>query len=213
MKAIIFDMDGTIINTAIEHDFPTWKEAFSLYGYDMSFDDFKKFAGGKAHTIIKDRVDISDQEVEEFIKKRTTLLAQSIETKGLKFIPGFLNFLDELKQQGYKVALATGAIDSKVEVIKKHIDLDNLFPIIVTGSEVQIAKPHPEIYLKAAEKLGLKPEDCIVVEDARNGIESAKKAGMKCIALTLTHEREELKDADLIVDSFDEISMEGIKDL
>ncbi len=213
IKAVIFDMDGTIINTAIEHDFPTWREVFRSYGFTMSYEDFKKASGGKAHDIIKDRVDISDEEVEKFIQKRTQLLSESLKTKGVKLTPGFLKFLKALKKEGFKVALATGAIDSKISVIKEHVALDDYFPTIVTGSEVQIAKPHPQIYLKAAEKLGLSTEDCLAVEDASNGIESAKAAGMKCIALALTHEKEELRDADLIVDSFDQISMEDIKKL
>lgn len=163
IKAIIFDMDGTFVDTTAI-DFETWGKTFREYGVNLSLE-------------------------------RAAPLAI------------------KLAKYGFKVALATGATNEKVSIIQMHIPLRQYFSIIVDGGDVTKGKPNPKIFLKTAEKLRVKPQTCLVFEDTLNGIKAAHNAGMKCIAITTTHTREELKEADRVIDSFDELTIETIKHL
>lgn len=214
IKAVIFDMDGTIIDTTVTHDFPIWKELLGEYGVDLSFLLFQSVLGKKAEEIYKHFIPtITDEQIKQSLDKRYRILAKSLEEKGLDLSPGLIAFLELLKKHDIKTALATGAGKEKVALIAKHFPLQKYFPVIVTSDEVARGKPHPDIFLKATEKLGIKPKDCIVMEDANNGIEAAHKAGMKAIAITTTHKREDLQDADKIIDSFNELTFEDIQSL
>lgn len=214
IKAIIFDMDGTVVHTTMTHDLPVWTELLKDYGVSLSLSVFQKFLGKKASEIFRQFVpDITDKQIETSLQKRDLLLSKSINEKGLKTTPGFTGFIDRLKKDGYKVALATGAGRKKVNIVCAHVPLKQYFSIIVTADDVKNGKPSPDLFLQAAEKLGVKEEECIVVEDAQNGIEAAHKAGMKCIAITTTHKKEELKNADKIIDSFDELTKDILSTL
>ncbi len=211
IKAVIFDMDGTVIETSITHDFPSWAEVFKQHGVTLTYELFQSALGKKAREIILQFIpDIDEAGIQKFIEQRHELLKISLKEKGLETIPGVLELLDRLKIANIHVALATGSIQQKIDIIKEHITLDTHFPVIVSSTEVQRGKPSPDIFLKAAEKLGVQPDECIVIEDAPNGIEAAHAAGMKCVLITTTHKKEELQKADLVIDSFDELSVGDI---
>ncbi len=121
--------------------------------------------------------------------------------------------LESLIQNNLKTALATAAVKDKVRVVLEITGLNKYFSVVVTADEVSKGKPDPETFLKAAGKLSCKPEECVVIEDATNGIRAAKNANMKCIAITTTHHRAELEEADKTVESFAELTAETIKNL
>ncbi len=214
IKAVIFDMDGTVVETTIAHDLPVWTALFQDYNVRLSLPVFQKFLGKKASEILHQLVPgITDQQIETSLEKRDVLLAQSLHEKGLKTTPGFMNFLLLLQKKGILVALATGAGRKKLEAVCKYVPLDNYFPVIVTADDVARGKPHPDLFLRAAEKLGVNANECITVEDSYNGIDSSHTAGMKCIAIATTHTKDELKHADKIIDSFDELTIEDFNHL
>ena len=105
------------------------------------------------------------------------------------------------------MALATGASREKLEFILKKFQIKQFFDAIITADDVENGKPDPEVFLKAAQKLGVDPENCIVMEDASNGAEAAKAAGMACIAITSTRGKNQLQKADLVVNSYQELNI------
>lgn len=211
IKAVIFDMDGTVVETTMTHDFPVWTELLKDYNISLSLPVFQKFLGKKASEILRMFVsDITDPQIETSLQKRDILLAQSLHEKGLKTTPGLINFLFLLQKKGLFVALATGAGRKKLQAISKYVPLEDYFPVIVTADDVARGKPHPDLFLRAAEKLDIPAKECVAVEDSHNGITAAHASGMKCIAIATTHKKEELKNADKIIDSFDELTLEDI---
>ncbi len=212
IKAIIFDMDGTVVHTP-PHDLSAWQEVLRDHGVDFSFEDLKRAYGRKAKEILKEKVpEITDEHIDATLKKRYELFHSSIKKKGLQPVSGFYIYINMLKKK-YKVAIATGASLEKVKIVMQFIPLEKYFSTIITADDVENGKPNPDLFLKAAETLDVKPEECIVIEDANNGIDAAHRAGMKCIAITTTHARDELKNADKIIDSFDELKIEDLNHL
>lgn len=207
-------MDGTVVETTMTHDLPVWTTLFQDYNVRLSLPIFQSFLGKKASEILHQLVPgITDEQIETSLQKRDVLLAQSLHEKGLKTTPGFMNFLLLLQRKGILVALATGAGRKKLEAICKYVPLKDYFPVIVTADDVARGKPHPDLFLRAASMLRIDPKKCIVVEDAHNGITAAHASGMKVIAITTTHPKNELQNADKIIDSFDELTIEDLEKL
>jgi len=136
--------------------------------------------------------------------------SEIVTEKGIQVVPYAIKFLKQLKAENLKIALATSSRQEKMNFVLQLTNLTSYFDIIVTGDLVQKSKPAPDIFLKAAEKLQLKPEDCLVVEDAANGVKAAKNAGMKCVAITTTHTEDLLQQADLVINSYEDLDLQKI---
>jgi HAD superfamily hydrolase (TIGR01509 family) len=129
----------------------------------------------------------------------------------LTALPGVREFIGKGRKKGLKLAVATSADHVKMEANLNEINLlPDLFNATVNGLEVEHKKPHPDIYLKASEKLGLKPEECLVVEDAPSGIKAAVAAGCKCLAVTSSFPKNKLAEADWICDSLLSVPEEAL---
>jgi HAD superfamily hydrolase (TIGR01509 family) len=138
----------------------------------------------------------------EQVKARTYKIYEEIVRGKLSPLPGAQEFISKCRNKGLKLALATSADTIKMEVNLKEIGLSrDSFQTIITGLDVKKKKPFPDIYLKAAKRLGVKPGDCLVVEDAVSGIEAAKAAGCRCLAVTSSFDAPALMKADWICDS------------
>ena len=123
-------------------------------------------------------------------------------------------FLSEVKKNNIKLAIGTGSGRLRAEMILKAMDIRKYLDVIVTADEVENHKPHPDIFLKAAKKLGVNPKDCVVFEDAADGVSAAKKGKMKAVAMkTVYATNKELKDADLIIKGYKDIDVEKLKRL
>ncbi len=211
IKAVIFDLDGTVVEST-NCDFHAWQKLFSDLGTGFSFDDYKGISGKKTAEILKGKIkDIKEQDVDKFSIIRTGYFKECVEKNSLKPANGLIDFLNSLTENGYKVAIQTGASRRRVSFMLKAANVERHFSIVVTADDVSFGKPNPETVLTAARKLGCKPEECLVIEDAPLGIAAAKNAGMKCIAITTTHSAGELKEADKIIRSFDELSAEKLR--
>ncbi|MBK9390056.1 MAG: HAD family hydrolase [Bacteroidetes bacterium] len=136
------------------------------------------------------------------VKARTYEIFGEIARKNLFALPGAGEFISRCREKGLKMALATSADKVKMEINLTEIGLPpETFNSIITGEDVVNKKPFPDIYIKAAENLGLKPEECLVVEDAVSGIRSGKTAGCRCLAVTTSFSADALHEADWIYDS------------
>ncbi len=208
-KGAIFDVDGVIIDTAHIH-YLSWKKVFIKYGIEFTQADFKKKIDGKpringAVTIMPDATAKQIQAVcDEKQKVFQTLLAK----EKVKVFLSTVKFIKELKKNNIKLALASSSRNS-IPILKR-LGLYDIFDAEVEGANLKIGKPHPEIFLLAVKKLKLKPENCIVFEDAQLGIDAAKNAKIKCVAVNrdLTHI---LRGADITIHNFKEFTFKKAK--
>lgn len=209
-KAVIFDMDGTLIDST-KLDFLAWKRLFSLYNKNITFEEYIPLLGIKSAKVVQEYLHLDDEEeIQNALAKKLVFFKDILAAEGIEPIPFSDVFLRQVKNLGVPVALATSSRPAKMKMVMERLDLLSQFDVIVTGAEVQKGKPEPDIFLMAAEKLGVAPEDCLVFEDANNGVMAAKRAGMKCIALSSHLSKEAKEKADLVIESFENVSLPNL---
>jgi beta-phosphoglucomutase len=202
IRGVLFDMDGVLVDSE-----PFICKAaimmFSELGITVSEEEFQPFVGMGENRYIGGVADRHGLNVDiEQVKARTYEIYGIIVKGKLSPLPGAHEFISKCRDKELKLALATSADRVKMEVNLKEIDLSSdSFDAIITGLDVENKKPFPDIYLLAAESLGLKPYDCLVVEDAVSGIKAGKNAGCKCLAVTSSFDVTALKEADWICES------------
>ncbi|MBN2613329.1 MAG: HAD-IA family hydrolase [Bacteroidales bacterium] len=200
LKAVLFDMDGVLVDSE-EIIFLAARQMFHEHGITVSREDFKPFIGTGENRYLGGVAEKYGFAIDiERDKARTYEIYAQIAPEKLKILPGVKAFIKKCKSKKLKLAVATSADEIKMTVNLKAAGLFNgVFDVTVNGLEVINKKPHPEIYLKAAEKLNVEPFECLVVEDAVNGVEAAKSAGALCLAVTTSFAPSELTKADWIV--------------
>lgn len=207
IKAVIFDMNGVIIDDEDIHEI-AFKSALDKYNAHFNHEDYLKIFGGRTdeegiEVLAKKlgRNDIpTDKVTQEKQKQYFNLFPQNKKT-----FKGVVGLVKSLSKQ-YKLALTTSATKKEANMILKEFNLTDYFPTVITSNDITRGKPDPQPYLLTAEKLNLNPSDCIVIEDSGNGVLSAKAAGMKCIGVTTTHPKKAVEMADKVVESFSEIN-------
>jgi len=205
-KAIIFDMDGVIIDSMPYH-FLAWYEALRPLGVRVSCFDVYSKEGENWKKTLKEflkRADIepTQKTLEGIFKRRKKIFKKNFK----RFIfKDAKELVACLKKKGYLLGLVTGTPSREVKRILPK-DIYRLFGCIIAGDSVKRGKPHPEPYLEAAKVMRVKPSECVVIENAPFGVESAKKAGMFCIAVTTGLTRKYLKGADVVVDELADIT-------
>lgn len=202
IKAVIFDFDGTLIDNMHLH-FESFQRALGGK-LRIGRRDLYMREGGRTLEIITDMtrsLSLDSYEIERLIDEKKRIYNEI--AQGLKMRPEALKLISGLRRRGLRIGLATG---SHRAALSPHMGPGEfaLFDYIITGDETDKPKPHPEPYLKCAQGLGVLPEECAVVENAPLGVESAKSAGMACIALTSTVGRKDLGRADFVVEDLSE---------
>ena len=190
IKAIIFDMDGVIFDTEMIY-LKVWSEVFEKYGYKMTKEMYASVLGTGRENVKKVFLNHfgSDLKTDDMYIEKDENLAKEIE-KGVPLKLGVYEILKYLKEDNFKIALATSAISKRAFKQLKQANIESFFDVVICRDEVIETKPNPEIFLKAADKLMVKPEQCIVIEDSSAGIEAAFNAGMIPIHVV------DLKEAD-----------------
>jgi beta-phosphoglucomutase family hydrolase len=206
IQAFIFDMDGTLIDST-QLDYQAWQQVMREYDAELPYEDYIAKLGAKSSEVAKGYLDVSDEEIDQLVSRREAYFRQLVDEKGLSLLPGAEQFLQQLRNAHLKTALATGSNAEKLEFIFGKLPLKQYFDAFVTADDVSRGKPDPEIFLLAAGKLGVEPANCVVMEDATNGLQAAKNGGMRCIALTTTRGADQLQGADLIVGGYPEIDV------
>lgn len=202
IRGVLFDMDGVLVDSE-EYICNAAIMMFNELGLKVVPSDFKPFTGMGENKYLGGVAEHYGLAVDIIkIKARTYEIYKNIVAGKLYPLPGAHEFISKCRSRGLKLALATSADNIKMEINLKGIGLTReTFDSILTGNDVENKKPHPEIYLKAAKSIGLKPEQCLVVEDAISGIKSGKDAGCRCLAVTTSFNKSELAMADWICDS------------
>lgn len=205
VKGCIFDLDGVVVDTAKYH-YLAWKEVAAELGFTFTEEDNERLKGVSRMASLDILLEIGGVVLEQAEKERIADKKNKIYLEYiLKMTPkdvlsGVCDFLCALKIAGIKIAL--GSASKNAKTILKQIELEHMFDVIADGTNVQQAKPAPEVFLKAAELMELDPSGCIVFEDAVAGIEAAHRAGMKCVGIG---QPTVLKEADAIVRGFSSI--------
>lgn len=213
MKAVILDMDGVIIDSEPLHQ-EIEKELLEELGGKMTRKDQQGFVGTTDHymwSTVKERFNLTPT-VDEMIASKKKRFMDQIDT--ITLIDGFKQVLDIFANEGYLIALASSNNRKAVDQIIKQFDLADYLEFAMSGEDVKEGKPHPEIFLKTAEAMKVDPAECLVIEDAKNGVEAAKAAGMKCIGFNHPHSgKQDLSKADLIIDDYKEFDLEAVNKL
>jgi len=214
IKAIFFDQDGVIIDTERDGHRVSFNMTFKEFGFtdEWSVDyyhELLQIAGGKErmkhHAQTKGfSKPIQPEELDELVKnmhkRKTALFVELIETGKLPLRPGIHRFMQEAMQAGLIIGVCTTSNEQAAHAIAYKVLSDIEFNFVLAGDIVSKKKPDPEIYNLALSKAGVKPEECMVIEDSRNGVLAGKAAGMHVVATTNVYtEKENLNDADIIV--------------
>ncbi len=202
VKAVIFDMDGVITNTMPDH-YRSWKVILDKEGIPLTHHDVYIREGQPGQFFLKEILPKYNKVYSEKLAKR--ILHEKEEYfKGIvktRFVVGARSFLKGLHKRNFCLALVTGTSRHELhKILPQHL-LD-LFSVIITGTDVKKGKPHPEPYLRSLNKLNLKPCEAVVIENAPFGIQAAKSAGMKCLALETSLSKGYLKEANGVFISF-----------
>jgi len=211
IRGILFDMDGVLSDSE-----PFICRAavlmFSEMGLKVKPDDFKPFVGTGENRYIGGVAGKYNMTVDiEKVKARTYEIYREIIRGKLRPLPGACDFVASCRKKGFKLAIATSSDYIKMEANLNEIGIPlATFNASVTGSDVINKKPAPDIYLKAAGMLGLRPEECLVVEDAVSGIRAAKTAGCRCLAVATSFSINYLSDADWICLSLENVPEEAL---
>ena len=211
--AILFDMDGVIVLSNPFHK-KAWKQFFKKHGFGLTEDDLKSHVYGKINSEILKYYfsDISSEKIREYAEEKESLYRDLI-SNDMKSPDNLSRFLGLLAKNDVICAISTSAPSENVDFVLNKLRIRKYFEVIVDDTQVLKGKPDPEIYLKTAGLIDYAPKKCIVIEDSISGIRSGKNAGMKVIAITTTHTREELSEADLIIDDFSELTIDKLNKL
>jgi len=210
-KGILFDMDGVLVDSE-EYIFEAAKMMFAEHGIIVKPEDALPFVGTGENRYISGIGETNGFIVDiERDKARTYAIYGEITKGKLNALPGVHAFIEQCKGKGLKIAVASSADRVKIAINLHEIGLSaDTFEAIISGEDVERKKPFPDIYLLAAQKIGLSPHDCVVVEDAVSGVAAAKAAGCKCLALTTSFPSEKLQQADWIVKDLSEADLNSL---
>ena len=212
IPAFIFDLDGVVVDSNELH-VESWKEVARRHGFDCPDPDHIGKCGLRTGAVIRDllRWPVSEKEAARIGFEKEEIYREWIRQGGIRPIPGALEFLDQSRQLGIRCAVGSSAPRENVDLCLKVLRLEEGFVATVSGADIPRGKPAPDIFLKAAEQMGVEPGQCLVFEDAPAGVEAAHAAGMRAVALLTSHSREELFGADWLVPDFRSISPSSVQ--
>ena len=211
---VAFDLDGTIIDNNYYHIL-SWQEFYKRRNRSFTTEEFIEHFNGKTNADVLKYVfhpSLTAEETHHYTHEKE-LLYREIYQPHIKPVAGLIELLELLYQKAVPMVIATSGIPVNIEFMLQNIPIAKYFKTIINSTHISYGKPHPEIYQLAAKALNLPPQRCIAFEDAVAGVESAKTAGFKTIALSTTHQSSDLDQADIIVKDFTEVSVKMIQSL
>lgn len=212
--AVIFDLDGTLIDNNSFH-LKAWQAFYKKRNRSLTEAEYKQHFNGKTNVDVLAHVfkdPLSPAENDTYTNEKEGLYREIYEPH-IEPVKGLLNLLQGIHIAGIPLAIATSGIKVNIDYMFEHVAIRHYFKEVIYSKDIKRGKPDPEIYFVTAKKLNVPTESCIVFEDSVAGIQSAKAAGMKVIAITTTHTPEELHLADKLIRDYDEISINDIYEL
>ncbi len=212
--SVLFDLDGVVANT-MEYHAKAWLAFCKKRGFKITRQLFFHYFTGRVNKEILEYLfkrKLTKAELKKFIAEKENLY-RKLYRPHVKPVKGLLRFLSQLKKARIKIALGTAAPPENVKFILGATKTKKYFKNIVNATHIKLGKPNPEVYFKAAKKINAQPKNCIVFEDAMNGIKAARRAGMKVVAVATTHKARELKHADMVIKDFTKINIGKLQQL
>ena len=211
IEALIFDLDGVIVDTAKYH-YLAWKELANELGFNFTKDRNELLKGVSRMRSLDILLEIGginlpEKQKSELAEKKNQRYVEMIQKiQPDEILPGALDFLKSAKAKGYKTAL--GSASKNAVLILNRLKINDLFDEIIDGTKISKAKPDPEVFLAGAKALNVLPENCVVFEDAAAGIEAAHRGNMFCIGIGT---KENLPDADVLISGFENFGIDDFE--
>jgi beta-phosphoglucomutase-like phosphatase (HAD superfamily) len=205
IRGVLWDMDGVLVDTRDLH-YRTWEKIFLERGDPFSYELFHKTFGMKNAEILPLWLGrpLQAKEIEQISNAKEARFRQAARGQ-VMLLPGVHHWLGHFQLWGYSQAVASSASEENIEMLVTELGIRRYFQALVSAS-VLPGKPDPAVFVRAAQQIHLPPERCLVIEDSVAGVEAARRAGMKCIAVTTTHPPAALSAASLVVERLDKLS-------
>jgi beta-phosphoglucomutase len=211
--AVIFDVDGVLVNSYQAH-FESWQRLYREMSLPYSEAEFAAGFGRTSREILRDKFgdELSEERFREIDERKEHYYREAFRQS---FLPmdGATDLVNALAREGARLAIGSSGPPANVELAVELLGIADQFKAKITGADVTRGKPDPQVFLLAAQRLGIEPGSCAVVEDAVHGITAANSAGMKSIGITGTVTRDRLSHACLVIDSLRELSPQRIRNL
>lgn len=215
LKGLIFDMDGTITLSEPLH-FKAYSSVLAEFGvHDYTYEEaVRKYSGSGSKVIFtevlaKHGISLTADLIEQAIAKKRALYTKFVRESEIPVVPGVKEFLQRIEGKNFKRIIATGNSDlASVRFMLERAGVSEFFPELLSVTEVPRSKPFPDVFLEGARRIGCAPHECIVFEDAINGVRAAHAAGVRCIGLETTTPREDLLNAgaSVVVKNYTEVT-------
>lgn len=200
-EAYLFDLNGTIIDDMHFHA-RVWHEILTNdLGSKITYEETVLQMYGKNSELLErvfGKGHFTTQKMDELSLEKEKRY-QRVYKPHLKLIDGLGDFLEKAHQKGIKMAVGSAAIPFNIDFVLDNLNIRKYFPVVVSANDVLLSKPHPETFTKCADLLGISYAKCLVFEDAPKGVESAKNAGMDCVAITTLHEPKDFNEVNHVV--------------
>ena len=213
-KAVIFDMDGVIIDSEPLHK-KAYRKMFNEFDLNVSEDLYASFTGMATLPICKKLCEVFSLnfEPQDLVNRKRYYFKELFDqSETLQLIDGVWDLIQHYNQNGIVLILASSASMPNINRIFKKFNLESYFKARISGADLKESKPHPEIFEIAAKLSGFKKEECIVIEDATNGINAAKAAGIFCVAFDGNPSKnQDFSKADIVIQNFDALRFDKLK--
>lgn len=210
-RAVLWDVDGTLIDSS-EYHWLSWRDALAAENFPITREQFAAIFGRRNDEILRDYfgADFPAAEVARVGEAKETRYRALLSERGVTLLPGVRRWLDRLKGDGWLQAMASSAPRANLEAIIGALGIGDYFAAVVSAEDVTRGKPDPQVFLAAADRLGVAPSACVVVEDAPAGVEAARRAGMRAVGVLTGHQD---LPADLVVRTLDELPDDAFDNL
>jgi HAD superfamily hydrolase (TIGR01509 family) len=211
-KGVLWDMDGVIVDTGDCH-YWSWSKLLPRYGIRYSRELFRATFGMNNVQTLKTLVghELAPQLVAEISERKEELFRRGVRGR-VQPLPGVVHWLERLKAAGWKQGIASSGPPANIDALVDELGLRGWFDALVSGADLP-GKPDPALFLHVAWTIEVPPQRCVVIEDALAGVEAARRAGMKCIAVTTTNPAQALEAADMVVDRLDDLPADAFQRL
>ena len=212
LKAVIWDLDGVIVDSE-PHHYQSWHTTLEQYSLTVTDTQLRRMSGMTSPEAVRILfgANIKEEFVTQLCEEKELLFRASIK-ESAAYLPGVEHWLEAFKQAGTRQALASSGSQENIDAVLDLLGTRRFLDEVVSGKNLP-SKPDPAVFLLAARKLGVQPKACLVIEDAIAGVEGAKAAGMKCLAVTTTNPPPELAAADVILENLEFLSVSTLKAL
>ena len=220
LYGLIFDVDGVIADTEAVNARVSIQVFTDLFGVEgVVRKDFEAGLGRGAEEYVKTAatihgLELTDEQIEKATQMRQEYFLIILREEPMPVFPGVLELMEKaMQREDFRVAIATSGTLEKSRAVLEATKVPYQKMVYINGNDVKNKKPNPELFLLASERMGIPPANCVVIEDAPNGVQAAKAAGAKCIAVTNSTSAANLSEADLVCDSLEQIDLETITGL